>query len=1606
MEKKLLKKLLIVLMIVMLMSTDFLVLGANLISYASTTDNATNNKNIEFSTYFKNEKGERVQSLSENINKSDLKLYAEVEVKEEGYFNGSIELENSNFNIRNEILSSEISKIEGNTVTLKQINAGSKVEIELAIEPIISEKMSLDKFDATSTVKLTGTYMENTYKGKDIKAEKEINLKLVADESTSAELNIEIVTNKVFSINGENKRVIQLIVKSRITDNNYPVKQTLIKTEIPQLSGKSAEEVKVVALGTEATNGIKENIAAENVENKDGNVQITIQNNANENNEISWKKNVYDQFILTFIYAEDVDASKVEFKTNSEIEIYNKNGKVTAEHTVGIENQELNNIIVSRIKMDNAEIYKGQLYANVKAEEKKEIAFKTKTEIEVRSTEIADSMILKEEKDTFVTDATELDANTKYKSTKINKDNMLKILGNDGFVEIKYGEFTTRITKDSQTDEDGNITIEYKSEIRDLEITTSKPVNTGILELVHTKAIMANSYTTEQIREIKALKSTNSITAMLGETKVVENTTEQSKELKETVSNAELTINKQSLSTMAVNKEVIIGVKLNTAETKYDLYKNPTIRIQLPQSVEDININAFDKLYSDEFTMEKAVYDKVNKVIEIVLKGEQLTYPESEATQLYLQINADITLNKMQPSKEDKITMEYTNENAIQSVNVIEKPIKIVSPSGLVTMNNAVTYNIETITGSSEDKQLATVNKNTAGGTEARFDIALINNTGNAINNVQILGNFPTDGQFVRGEETITNNFATTLKGEISAQNCTIYYSENMSATADLTDESNGWSTDLKAIANPKAYLIVIPTMDAETNFTATYTMILPTTLSYDLTSYAGYKVMYTEGLARATQEAQSPLVGVTTGESVKLETTIEATVGNDTLKDGDTVKTGEVIKYRVTTKNTGTQDLENVVVKAGIPTGTVLVVPEEDYVYSGASYYEEKSDITEFSETIPSLAGGQSYTSEYEVRVKTDTASGTQLSNKASATYGEFTIDSNEIKHITGEAKIRATVKRVVGETAILTPGTVMEYMFIIENLSDEDVNNLKLEMILENQEISVIKDGKYNTMEVSEDNQMDVGTINANGILIYKVYTRITEQDINGIGLSFNVVDSNNNIYRSNKDGQKVESIGATIKLTSDNAGEFVNVGDEIIYKYNITNTGNIKKSMILQTQIPEYLEIKGIYNDDKVAIQTTDINDGATYTGTIGNDLQYYITLEAGQTMEVKVVTKVKETEEQFATKTITNSAKIMINNMEKATSEEVSHILQNNIDEKDKHIISGLAWLDVNQDGKKDANDKVLENIKVILYDVSTNSIAKNKDGKNAETVTNSEGQYTFTRINEGSYLVLFEYDTTQYELTTYMAEGVSESQNSNVILKTINMNGQDKVYAVTDTIKVTESISNINLGLKELLTYDLELDKYISRIVVQTSKETKTYDYQDSTFQKVEIHRKQLNGAVVILEYNIRVKNTGKIAGYVTSIKDYMPSGLEFSSELNPDWYLSGEDLHTKSLANTRIEPGETKDIKLILTRTMTDSSTGLINNRAEIEDTYNEYGKQDIDSIVNNAAKDEDDLGSADVIISVSTGGRIIAYTLLVMINTGLIAIAIYLIFIKNRHKR
>ena len=204
----------------------------------------------------------------------------------------------------------------------------------------------------------------------------------------------------------------------------------------------------------------------------------------------------------------------------------------------------------------------------------------------------------------------------------------------------------------------------------------------------------------------------------------------------------------------------------------------------------------------------------------------------------------------------------------------------------------------------------------------------------------------------------------------------------------------------------------------------------------------------------------------------------------------------------------------------------------------------------------------------------------------------------------------------------------------------------------------------------------------------------------------------------------------------------------------------------------------------------------------------------------------------------------------------------------------------------------------------------------------------------------------------------------------------------------------------NTKPNETQKFDLKLDTYITKITRTTpTAGTNIFHYNNSKIQKIEILKKNVNKSSIIVEYKIVVTNEGTIPGYAKKIVDYLPQNAKFVSEMNRDWYISNQDknVYNISLANTLINPGESKEISLILSYNITDKDIGnTISNKAEIYESYNEKGLKDIDSIEGNQVEKEDDMSNADIILAVVTGNSVVIYTTITFVVIILIAFAVF----------
>ena len=187
-------------------------------------------------------------------------------------------------------------------------------------------------------------------------------------------------------------------------------------------------------------------------------------------------------------------------------------------------------------------------------------------------------------------------------------------------------------------------------------------------------------------------------------------------------------------------------------------------------------------------------------------------------------------------------------------------------------------------------------------------------------------------------------------------------------------------------------------------------------------------------------------------------------------------------------------------------------------------------------------------------------------------------------------------------------------------------------------------------------------------------------------------------------------------------------------------------------------------------------------------------------------------------------------------------------------------------------------------------------------------------------------------------------------------------------------------------------FDLALRKWVTKaIVIEDGKETVTetgHKAEDDpeAVVKVDLKKSKINKVVVKFEYQIRVTNEGQIAGSVEEISDYIPEGLKFVAADNPEWEEVDGKVVTDQLAGQIMQPGESKEVTILLTWINREDNMGLKVNVAEISKDYNEYGTPDIDSTPNNKVPGEDDIDDAPVMLTVTTGQEILYIGITIMV--------------------
>ena len=1695
---KLFEKIIALIMVVILMSANLLIIGEFTIAQALSDEELnkqttrTNQKNVEFNSYFYGE----IHNQTFDIGAEDARIYLRVTVNNAGYVaeGTMVEFQNANFRIKEGLENEYIKSIDiaNNKIVLNKINNGSNVIIEIPIEILEGDNVTLDYFAKESTTKLSGTYMDG--EGEEQSVEKEIVNKLSWRGTAEAELNVEAIKyipyniegNASESVNinsnestetnanenttpeigvdigtGENAEtntetsaepeqsiddcygvMVQTKVNSNVKDSSLPIKNTTIEITAPEINSAKPTVVTVVANKTEATNGKTDGLEFTN-SNYSYNIEegkVTI-NTANLQDSISWKKNVTDEYLVTYIFeGKDIydyvmqNGLNCATTTVANLTLYNnEESTVTTNAITEIAYTEpvgeIEDFNISATK----DISKGYVYANYEAEDKVETEYYTNYTATIYSTKLTTLIEFAQEYDKFLTEeeaqayTTIEETNYAYnKRIEISQEVFNKILGEDGEITVKSSDGTElgKINKESNL-ENGTYSLDIsESNNNRLVITTTAPVSEGKIEIKIVKALKGQiDYSRTQMQSFVELRA-----EVEGKTNTTTYNGTIETELKEPETKVELEINKPNLTTVLTNENVEIRAILNTSSVYNGLFENPTLRFTLPSYIKRVNLKGTNILLGNGLELENATLTGENGqvVITIELKGTQTEYAiDAEYKGAIIVLNTDLTTDTLTPSGSDKITLEYTNENevATNTEGTVSADINYVAPSGVVTANGVSNYKDgeDDVLSISEEPITLPIDTYSDERTTT-VEGTVINNYENDISNISILGRIPAQGNTqIDTNNDLGSTFSMPLQTQIQVEgvdnsNYTVYYSDNANATNDLQDSNNGWSTTARTTS--KSYLIVFNAdykMESGTKIDISYDMVMPENLTPDNDAYTMYKVYYTNNsnIGSMVESKASSVIGFSTGDGPEAEITLSTAT--------DTVRGGQIVEMIATIKNTGDTDIENAKLKAIAPTGTVhteLPIGERAYV---------DSDNSEKIIDVGTIKAGETATVRYELRVNQIIAmEGYTITKENNASLiadnitGEIQATPYTFTVTEGDLEILNIPNADADE--VLRKGRIVEYAISVENISrSKDLSNITLNLSfpdgIEIKEASYTNsNGEATTDGVTINGQnisMNIGTLGNFGSDL-KTSTQAS--------IKFEVIDFKGDLtsiitatadgmetHYSNVRRYSTEKIDLSI-VQDELSDIYIKEGTEYSYHFRITNnseTASMTNKM--KMTLPEGLTlVEAIYTIGEDTGKTTNSSNG-TFTVDIPE-------IAAGATAEVEVKVRADLLPDEND-KEVKTSATVEAFGFDQVTSNEVTAIIEydpnanhnqggngssggGTDDKPNRYRITGTAWIDADGDGERDSSEQKVSGMEVILLNKDTSAIITDPDsGEQKRTTTSDNGTYTFSNLPNGEYVVVFVYDSSNYSLTEYQKDDVNTRFNSDAIDVNITIDGERRLAGMTDVLTVNgENVRDIDIGIYTATKFDLRLDKYVDQITLTTPTiGTRVDEYEsNTTLGKVEVLDRNVGQSSAVIEYKIVITNEGSVPGYASRIVDYLPDDVNFSTELNPDWYLSDNgNIYNSSLSNEIINPGETKELTLIVSVNITESTLGILTNNAEIYESYNEMGLEDIDSTIANNDGEEDDMGKAEVILGLVTGA-VIMYTAIALVVITMLGFGIY----------
>lgn len=1592
---------------------------------------------------------------------------------------------------------------ENNILKLDQINASTKMYLEF--------KYNNEEYAYSSegdVLKFTGIYVDKDFKEHTI--EKTVDFNINWKSKQDVEITTELTKYIPYTI-GEKSGVIvqEKIVVNKENKNNsilIPTNKTTIETNIPTIAGTMPSTVDVVATSIKGTTGkdIAQITDADFKWAYQENTQtVIIETNNDLSDKKAWAGSGYDEYIVTYQYNLNIETVTEENRyIENKIKIDNLlcNGESTFK---GISNKayltgKVGEIVSWDTESISKEISKGKMLANYNTENIYETEIKSKIEVNVASNELVNQIVLRNTETNFITSSDEalLTDSMYYKELMVTRDNLLSLVGEQGYVEIlsEAGESLCKISPTLEPNERGEYVVKFDDEIRKIWIQTTQITGTGVLGINITKGIKTNEYEKAVIKDIKEIEEKVEMYAKYLDKTEAEKISETSikTKLENTKTEATLELSTKDIPTSNKVENLEMKVELNNNKETSDMYENPTFLMVFPEEIKEVQVNNVGILYGDEFKFKTADQIDLNgqTAIRLEIEGKQNGFNNVNlANGTNIVLNVNLKADTYAPNAQKGIKLYYMNsdvtEYVVQTemndgiVGYDEAVINIVSGSGLVNITTLSGYKDEeeeiAIRG---EKKVAEVGAYEQEKT-AEMKVTLINNEEASVQNVKILGRVPFENnKNISTKEDLGSTFTAsmtngiTLDG-ISNENVKIYYSENEEATEDIANGQNAWTTNVEDFSKVKSYLIQLNNEEIKSKevMDFKYNLDIPGNLEYDEKTYSTYKLFYTLNGSSLEEGYTSMSIATPEGPNVSIEMT---------ATPGEKAYINDIITYNIVVKNTGDEALNNVNVNALVPDGTVYT--ELDLAEESVGYkYNEEKKIADFH--IDKLEASQEVTFSYMVTVQNEELAGNNIEAYATVVTDEYPngLNSSVVKLECKKAELRIDPLNIYNNDAKFNMNDFIEYKVRLTNTSGTELKNVKLECIvpeyLEYQDMELnianakLKDKEYD--KNSKKINIILEDLYKGGIITVRIKTKVSNigDKVQSKAIcEFKAYADGTDIYQ-NSISFKLQTHDIEIEKKSNVISTYIYENEEIEYYTLIKNKGEeILNTATIEEIVSDGLEIL----DAEYSYINENGENSVEEAMFLENNKAYkYISLNKDESVFIKLKCKVMKLDNEIDEKEIYEYTKITNQSYNKETS-KITNIVRrqaeitptpsniptptstptstpnvtqtpnstetpaitptnvpvetpdetptntpnvtqtpnptetpsvtinpqptatatvkptnnpnSNAEEKTYKII-GTAWLDEDKDGVKDSNEKLLNGLNVKLVNVQTNNYEKDSNGKVITATTASDGTYVLQGIKQGRYIVVFEYDTAQYSVTKYKVSGASEKENSNVATSKVNIDGTEKVVAVSDTIEITnESIGDINIGLVKNSILDFQIEKTVKKITVKTNKQTEVYDFNNVSLAKAEIHAKEMDGAQVTIEYEIKIKNVGEVPGTIEEVKDYIPTGTTLVT--GSGWTNTNNTAINTSLRNQTILANEEKTLYIQVTKTMNGQNTGVVENKAEL-------GKVNVTTSSEAITRNEIKPSSANVIITVKTGIQpmhiiLIVSGLLIILGVGI----------------